>query len=186
VSAAILVQLLSVVWGRLGALERSGEAGRRRIARYTLVLTLALAAFQAFGIASALQNISGLVAEPGGWFLLSATATMVGGVFFMVWLSEQITRRGIGNGIALVLSVTILTALTEDVAGAIELLRQGAVSGNLVLFNAAVWVALVASIVLVEGRAETCRCTMPPARWENACFPHAITRCRSSSTTPGS
>jgi preprotein translocase subunit SecY len=151
VSAAILVQLVSVVWGRLGALERSGEAGRRRIARYTLIVTLALAAFQGFGIASALQNISGLVPEPGGWFLLSATATMVGGVFFMVWLSEQITRHGIGNGIALVLSVTIMVALPADVAGAIELLRQGAVSGNLVLFNAMVWVALVALIVLVEG-----------------------------------
>jgi len=150
-SAAILIQLLSVVWGRLGALERSGEAGRRRIARYTLVLTLALAAFQAFGIASALQNIPGLVAEPGGWFLLSATATMVGGVFFMVWLSEQITRHGIGNGIALVLSITILVALPTDIASAIELLRQGAVSGNLVLFNAMVWAALVAAIVLVEG-----------------------------------
>jgi len=151
VSAAILVQLLSVVWGRLAALERAGEAGRRRIARYTLILTLVLAAFQAFAIASALQNISGLVAEPGDWFLLSATATMVGGVFFMVWLSEQITRHGIGNGIALVLSITILVALPADIASAIELLRQGAVSGNLVLFNAIVWVALVALIVLVEG-----------------------------------
>src|SRR6478735_9958017 len=65
-SAAIFVQLLSMVWGRLGVFERSGEAGRRRIARYTLILTLVLAALQAFGIASALQNISGLVTEPGG------------------------------------------------------------------------------------------------------------------------
>src|SRR6185312_5052660 len=151
VSAAILVQLLSVVWGRLAALERAGEAGRRRIARYTLILTLVLAAFQAFAIASALQNISGLVAEPGDWFLLSATASMVGGVFFMVWLSEQITRHGIGNGIALVLSVNILLSLPAEVATAIELLRQGRVSGNLVLFNAALWVVLVVVMVLIEG-----------------------------------
>jgi preprotein translocase subunit SecY len=150
-SAAIFIQLLSMVWGRLGALERSGEAGRRKLARITLVLTLLLASFQAFGLASALQNISGLVTGPGEWFLLSTTATMVGGVFFMVWLSEQITRHGIGNGIALVLSTTILVALPADIASAIELLRQGAVSGNLVLFNAIVWVALVALIVLVEG-----------------------------------
>src|ERR1700761_8535708 len=150
-SAAIIVQLVSVVWGRLSALERSGEAGRRKIARITLILTLLLASFQAFGIASAMQDISGLVVEPGNWFLLSATASMVGGVFFMVWLSEQITRHGIGNGIALVLSVNILLSLPAEVATAIELLRQGQVSGNLVLFNAAVWVALVAMMVLVEG-----------------------------------
>src|SRR6185437_3084696 len=150
-SAAIIVQLVSVVWGRLSALERSGEAGRRKIARITLVLTLLLASFQAFGIASAMQNISGLVTEPGAWFLLSATASMVGGVFFMVWLSEQITRHGIGNGIALVLSVNILLSLPAEVATAIELLRQGRVSGNLVLFNAALWVVLVVVIVLIEG-----------------------------------
>jgi preprotein translocase subunit SecY len=150
-SAAIFIQLLSMVWGRLSALERSGEAGRRKFARITLILTLLLASFQAFGIASALQDISGVVTEPGGWFLLSATASMVGGVFFMVWLSEQITRHGIGNGIALILSVNILISLPAEVATAIELLRRGAVSGNLVLFNALVWVALLAVMVLVEG-----------------------------------
>ena len=151
ISAAILVQLLSVVWGRLSALERSGEAGRRKIARITLIVTLLLASFQAYGVASAMQDISGLVAEPGGWFLLSATASMVGGVFFMVWLSDQITRHGIGNGIALVLSVNILLSFPAEVATAIELLRQGQVSGNLVLFNAVLWVALVAMMVLIEG-----------------------------------
>jgi preprotein translocase subunit SecY len=140
-----------MVWGRLGALERSGEAGRRKLARITLVLTLLLASFQAFGLASALQNISGLVTGPGEWFLLSTTATMVGGVFFMIWLSEQITRHGIGNGIALVLSINILVSLPAEIATAFELLRQGAVSGNLVLFNTVVWAALVALIVLVEG-----------------------------------
>jgi preprotein translocase subunit SecY len=150
ISAAILIQLASMVWGRLTALERAGDAGRRTLARYTLILTLLLASFQGFGIASAMQNISGLVAEPGAWFLLSATASMVGGVFFMVWLSEQITRHGIGNGIALILSVNILVSLPADVATVIELSRQGAVSGKLVLFNAVVWIALVFVIVLVE------------------------------------
>jgi preprotein translocase subunit SecY len=139
------------VWGRLSALERSGEAGRRKIARITLILTLLLASFQAFGIASAMQDISGLVTEPGNWFLLSATASMVGGVFLTVWLSEQITQHGMGNGIALVLSLNILLSLPAEVATAIELLRQGQVSGNLVLFNAALWVVLVAMMVLVEG-----------------------------------
>jgi preprotein translocase subunit SecY len=150
-SAAILIQLVSMVWGRLSALERSGEAGRQTLARYTLILTLLLAAFQGFGLATALQNISGLVAEPGALFLVSATASMVGGVFFMVWLSEQITRHGIGNGIALILSVNILISFPAEVATALELLRQGMVSSNFVLFNALIWVALVALIVLVEG-----------------------------------
>jgi preprotein translocase subunit SecY len=150
-SAAIIVQLVSVVWGRLGALERSGEAGRRKIARITLILTLLLASFQAFGIAAAMQNISALVPEPGAWFLLSATASMVGGVFFMVWLSEQITRHGIGNGIALVLSVSVLVSLPSEVASVLELERQGQVSGNLALLNAMLWVVLVAMMVLIEG-----------------------------------
>src|SRR5215471_17749858 len=97
VTAAIIIQLIAMVWGRLNALQRAGEAGRRRVARYTLVLTLVLALFQAYGLASALVEITNLVADPGGWFVLSATATMVGGVFFLIWLSEMITRYGIGN-----------------------------------------------------------------------------------------
>lgn len=150
-SAAIIIRLVSVVWGRLSALERSGETGRRRIARYTLILTLLLAAFQSFAIASSLQDIRGLVAEPGGWFLASATASLVGGVFFQVWLSEQITRHGIGNGLAIILSVGFLVSLPQEIATAFELLRQGAVSGNILLANIAVLVAIVALMVCVES-----------------------------------
>jgi len=150
-SAAILLQLVAVVWGRLSALERSGEIGRRRIARYTLVLTLLIASFQAFGVASGLQSISGVVAEPGAWFLVSAAATMVGGVFCLVWLSELITRYGIGNGLALILFVGIIIALPGDIAATLELLRQGVLSSGLVLFLAILSVALVAFVVLLEG-----------------------------------
>jgi preprotein translocase subunit SecY len=150
-TAAIIIQLVAVVWGRLRALERSGEAGRRKIARYTLILTLVLAASQAYGIASAVQGIRGLVLEPGGWFLLSATASMVGGVFCLIWLSEQITRHGIGNGLALILSVSILVSFPAEVALTFELLRQGAVSGDRVLLCAILWAAVVAVIVLFES-----------------------------------
>jgi preprotein translocase subunit SecY len=150
VSAAIMLQLVAVVWGRVSALERSGEAGRRKIARVTLILTLLIAGFQAFGVASALQEISGIVAEPGTWFVLSATATMVGGVFFLVWLSELITRHGIGNGLALILFIGIVVSLPGDVANTLELVRQGAIADGLVLFLAVFGVALVAFIVLVE------------------------------------
>jgi preprotein translocase subunit SecY len=81
-SAAVLIRLLSMVWGRLSSLERSGEVGRNRIARYTLLLTLVLAALQAFGLASAIAEIPGLVDDQDGLFRLQATASMVGGTFF--------------------------------------------------------------------------------------------------------
>jgi len=150
-TAAVLIRLVSVVWGRLSSLEHSGEVGRNRIARYTLLLTLVLAGLQAFGLASAIKGIPGLVADQDGQFLLQATASMVGGTFFLIWLSELITLHGIGNGLALVLSVGILASLPSDVAATIELVKRGEVSGNLVLFNAFFWVAVVAVIVLVES-----------------------------------
>ena len=113
-----------------------------------------------------MESISGLVAEPGGWFVASATASMVGGVFFLVWLSELITRHGIGNGLALILAVGILAALPADVANVIEVLRTGAVSPNLVLFHAVIWVAFVALIVLRRERAaeRAARVRRSPAR----------------------
>jgi preprotein translocase subunit SecY len=150
ISAAIIIQLVSLVWKRLSALERSGEAGRRRIAGYTLILTLLIGGFQAFGLASALQNIQGLVPEPGSWFVLAATASMLGGVFFVVWLSEMITRHGIGNGLALILSVGIVVSIPAEIATTLELVRQGAVPANAMLGYAIFWAALVAVIVLVE------------------------------------
>jgi len=149
-TAAIIIRLLSVVWRGLNSLERSGEAGRRRIGRFTLLLTLLFAVFQAYGIAAAVQRIPGLVADPDGWFVLSATASMVGGVFFLVWLSEQITRYGVGNGLALILGVGILTALPSDIAGIVDLVQRGEVSGNLVLAHTIFWLAMVAVIVLLE------------------------------------
>lgn len=150
ISAAIIIQLVSIVWGRVGALERSGESGRRKIGRATLMLTLLLATFQSFGIASGIQGIPGLVTEPGGWFLLSTTATLVGGVFFLVWLSQQITRHGIGNGIALILFAGVVVALPGEVAGTIELVRQGGISANVALLAGVVATAMVIVVVLVE------------------------------------
>lgn len=161
-TAAIFLRLLSVVWRGLDLLERSGEAGRRKIARATLGITLALAAFQAYGIASALISIPGLVRNPDGWFVTTATASMVGGVFVLVWLGEQITRYGIGNGLALILSVGILISLPQDVAGIANLVRSGAVSGNLVFIHALLWVVTVAVIVLVEGARRNVRIEFGP------------------------
>ena len=150
-SAAIFIQLVSLVWRRLSALERSGEAGRRRIAWVTLALTLAIAAFQAFGVAFTIQKFPQLVPEPGGWFLFSVTLSMVGGVFFLVWLSEQISRYGIGNGLAIILCVDVIVSLPAEVGTVLELLRRGAISGNRALFHILFWVAMVTVIVLVES-----------------------------------
>jgi preprotein translocase subunit SecY len=161
-TAAILIRLLSVVWRGLDLLERSGEAGRRKIARATLGITLALAAFQAYGIASALISIPGLVRNPDGWFVTTATASMVGGVFVLVWLGEQITRYGIGNGLSLILSVGILISLPQDVAGIANLVRSGAISGNLVFVHTLLWVVTVAVIVLVEGARRNVRIEFGP------------------------
>src|SRR4051794_1614907 len=156
-TAAILIRLLSVVWRRLNTIERSGEGGRRRIARATLGLTLVLACFQAYGIATGLMGIEGLVNNPDGWFVMTASASMVGGVVVLVWLSEQITRYGIGNGLALILSVGFLVSIPRDVAGILELMRTGAVSSNLVLAYAVFWIVTVAMIVLVEGARRNIR-----------------------------
>ncbi|MCK1717952.1 preprotein translocase subunit SecY [Bradyrhizobium sp. 141] len=158
-TAAIFVRLLSVVWRGLSSLERSGEEGRRKVARATLGLTLALAAFQAYGIASTLISFPELVRNPDGWFVMTATASMVGGVFALVWLSEQITRYGIGNGLALILSVGMLVSLPRDVAGIADVVRSGAVSGNLVFIHAVLWVVTVVVIVLVEGARRNVRVT---------------------------
>ncbi|WP_454646585.1 preprotein translocase subunit SecY [Bradyrhizobium liaoningense] len=156
-TAAIFVRLLSLVWRGLSSLERSGEDGRRKVARATLGLTLALAAFQAYGVSSALISIPQLVRDPDGWFAMTATASMIGGVFVLVWLSEQITRYGIGNGLALILSVGMLASLPRDVASIADVVRSGMISGNLVFFHAVFWVATIAVIVLVEGARRNVR-----------------------------
>ncbi|MCP3372230.1 preprotein translocase subunit SecY [Bradyrhizobium cajani] len=150
-TAAVVVRLASLVWQRLSSLERSGERGRRRISRYTLILTLLFATFQAYGYASAIQTFPALVPDPEEWSVLAATASIVGGVFVLIWLSEQITRHGIGNGLALLLSANILAAIPRDIAGIAYLLEGEQISGSLVLGHAVFWIVLVAVIVFVEG-----------------------------------
>ncbi|MBI5262409.1 MAG: preprotein translocase subunit SecY [Bradyrhizobium sp.] len=150
-SAAIFIRVLAMVSGKLTSAERSGEEGRRRLARYTLLLTLFIAAFQAYGVASALQQIPGIVADPGVWFLLSATASLVGGVFFLVWLSELITCHGIGNGLALILCVGTVTSLPSIVAGTFDLIQRGEISGAFLLLHCVLALAFLVLMVFVES-----------------------------------
>jgi len=149
-TAAILIQLVSMVSSRLGALPRSGEAGRRKIARYTIGLAVFLAAAQAYGIAHGLQGVPGLVSEPGGVFLLSTTVTLTGGTVFLIWLSEQITARGIGNGLALILFAGVATDMPRAVASMIESTWRRELSIEGVALLTILWVALVGVVVFVE------------------------------------
>jgi preprotein translocase subunit SecY len=150
ISAAILIQLVSLVWPRLDGLAKSGVPGRRTIARYTLGLTVILAAIQAIGIARGLQGVRDVVSDPGGLFLVSTTVSLLGGTFFLVWLSEQITARGIGNGLALILATGIVVGLPSVFANILELGRRGVLSqqhiGLIVMFS----VATVGLIVFME------------------------------------
>ena len=149
-SAAILIQLVSMVSSKLGALPRKGEAGRRKIARYTIVLAVFLAAFHAFGNASSLQGIPNFVNEPGGLFLLSTMVTLTGGTIFLIWLGEQITARGIGNGLALILFAGVAAEMPDEIASMVHFVRQGALSAGRVSWLGIFWAALVGMVVFFE------------------------------------
>jgi preprotein translocase subunit SecY len=149
-SAAILIQLISVVWSKLASLPRSGEAGRRKIVRYTLVLAIAFTLFQSLGVARALQQIPGAVDDPGAMFLLSTVLTMTGGTVFLIWLSELITKHGIGNGLAVLIFVNVTADLPRAVAQMLEWGRQGEITQGQALVTVAVWAALLALVVFVE------------------------------------
>jgi preprotein translocase subunit SecY len=149
-TAAVIVQLLTLSWPRLRALAERGDRGRRTIWQYTLVLTLLLAMFQAWGVASGLEGITNLVIEPGFFFRCSIIATLTGGTFFLVWLSELITVRGVGNGLALILFVGIVTQIPSSFVAMLELGRQGVLSSDLLLGLGVLAVALIGFIVFVE------------------------------------
>ncbi len=150
VSAAILIQLVSLVWPRFDAQAKSGEPGRRTIARYTLGLTAILAAMQAAGIAQGLQSVRDAVSDPGGLFLISTTVSLLGGTFFLVWLSEQITLRGVGNGLALILATGIVVWLPSGFANVLELFRRGVLSQQHVGLIVILSLATVGLVVFME------------------------------------
>jgi preprotein translocase subunit SecY len=154
ISASIIVQMMSSVIPTLQQLKKEGEAGRRKITQYTRYGTVALATFQALGISIAIesQNAGGgpVVLIPGLGFKITAVATLVTGTMFLVWLGEQMTERGIGNGISLVIFASIVAGLPGAVAGTLELARTGTFSplGVIVLFVGAI--AVTAFVVFVE------------------------------------
>jgi preprotein translocase subunit SecY len=151
VTAAILVQVASMVSSRLGALARSSDAGRRKIARYTISLAILLTVFQAYGTASSLQNaVPDLINEPRELFVLSATVSLTGGTVFLIWLSELITAYGVGNGLTWLFFTGVAAAMPAQIASCFELMRQGVLPAGHALLLAIFSVALIALIVFVE------------------------------------
>lgn len=126
ISASIIMQLGTVVVPHLEALKKEGESGRRKITQYTRYGTLGLATVQGYGISIALQAQPGLVTEPGGMFMLTTMITLVTGTIFLMWLGEQITERGIGNGISLIIFAGIAAGLPSAIGGTLELVSTGA------------------------------------------------------------
>jgi preprotein translocase subunit SecY len=126
ISASIIMQLMTTVYPPLEALRKEGEAGRRKITQYTRYGTLLLALFQATGISIALESQPGLVMEPGLLFRVTTVTTLVTGTMFLMWLGEQITERGLGNGISLIIFAGIAAGLPTAIAGTLELVRTGA------------------------------------------------------------
>ncbi|MEY3105568.1 MAG: preprotein translocase subunit SecY [Pseudomonadota bacterium] len=142
ISASIIMQLLTAVIPQLEALRKEGEAGRRAITKYTRWFTLALATFQGFGIAVALEAQPGLVIDPGMMFKFTAVVTLVTGTMFLMWLGEQITERGLGNGISMIIFAGIVAGLPNAIGGLAELVRTGSIGA----FAALVIVVLVAAV----------------------------------------
>ncbi len=150
ISASIIVQLMTAVSPRLEQLKKEGEQGRKVLNQYTRYGTVVLATLQSYGIAIGLESSPGIVLDPGWFFRISAVITLVGGTMFLMWLGEQITARGIGNGISLIIFAGIVAGLPSAITATLELGRQGAISTVLILGILLLAAVTIAFIVFVE------------------------------------
>jgi preprotein translocase subunit SecY len=150
ISASIIMQLMTVVSPQMEALKKEGEAGRRKITQYTRYGTVVLATFQSLGIAIALESQAGLVLDPGLAFRLTTMVTLTTGTMFLMWLGEQITERGIGNGISLIIFSGIVAGLPRAIYGTLDLVRTGAFSIPLALMIFVGVVLITYLVVFVE------------------------------------
>ena len=150
ISASIIMQLMTYVLPAFENLKKEGEAGRRKITQYTRYGTLGLALFQSFGIAVALEASQGLVISPGFGFRMTAVVSLTAGTMFLMWLGEQITERGLGNGISILIFDGIAAGLPNAIGGLLELVRTGAMSIIVALFIVAVVVLVTYFVVFVE------------------------------------
>jgi preprotein translocase subunit SecY len=150
ITSAIIMQLMTAIVPSMEALKKDGEAGRKQINQYTRYLTVLLATVQGYGIAVGLESASGVVSDPGMFFRLTTVVTLVGGTLFLMWLGEQITSRGVGNGISLIIFSGIVAELPSALAGTLELGRTGALSVVLILGLFVMAAAVIAFIVFIE------------------------------------
>lgn len=150
ISASIVMQLMSVVVPSLEALKKEGEAGRRKITQYTRYGTFFLAVFQAVGISVALESQQGLVIDPGMAFRFTTAVSLVTGTMFLMWLGEQITERGLGNGISILIFAGIAAGMPGAIGGLFELVRTGAMSSLVALLICVLAVGVTFLVVFVE------------------------------------
>jgi len=150
ISASIIMQLMTHVVPSLEAIKKEGEAGKRKITQYTRYGTVALALFQSLGIALALEGTQGLVLNPGFGFRITAVVSLVAGTMFLMWLGEQITERGLGNGISILIFAGIAAGLPSAIGGLFELVRTGSMSIVASLFIITLVVLVTYAVVFVE------------------------------------
>jgi preprotein translocase subunit SecY len=150
ISASIIMQMLTYVLPSLESLRKEGESGRRKITQYTRYGTVALAVFQAISISIALESQPGLVLDPGFMFRLVCVVSLVTGTMFLMWLGEQITERGLGNGISILIFAGIVAGLPSAIGGLFELVRTGAINPLSAIFIVALIVLVTGFVVFVE------------------------------------
>jgi preprotein translocase subunit SecY len=149
ISASIIMQMAGVVVPTLAALKKEGEAGKRKLTQYTRYGTVVLASFQSVGASVALQN-SGVVINPGPNFVFTAAVTLVTGTLFLMWLGEQITERGIGNGISMIILASIISGLPAAIGGTLQLVETGEMPAALALILIMLVLAVTAIVVFIE------------------------------------
>ena len=154
ISASIIMQLMTIVIPAMEQMKKDGESGRRKITQYTRYATVVLATFQSIGISVALQNQSAggmaVVINPGVAFVIVTTLTLVTGTMFLMWLGEQVTERGIGNGISLIIFAGIVSGLPSAIGGTLELARTGEMNGAFIVLLFAISIIVTGIVVFVE------------------------------------
>ena len=170
ITASIIMQLMTAIVPSLESLKKDGEAGRKMINQYTRYLTVLLATVQGYGMAVGLEAASGVVNDPGLFFRVTTVVTLVGGTLFLMWLGEQITSRGVGNGISLIIFAGIVANLPTALAGTLELGRTGALSSLLIVVLLAMSVAVVAFIVFIERSVRKILVQYPKRQHGNKVF----------------
>jgi len=170
ISASIIIQLLTTVSPHLEALKKEGEQGRKQINQYTRYGTVFLAALQGYGIAVGLEGAGNVVTDPGLFFRLTTVITLVGGTVFLMWLGEQITARGVGNGISLIIFAGIVAEIPSAIVGTFELGRQGALSTALILALFVMAILVIAFIVFMERAQRRLLVQYPKRQMGNRMF----------------